>query len=81
MTTSLIGKLWNGLRHPPLSYLGDDFQYRAADGSNNVHTPLSNSVTVEHHVSAYWKSRNPLCKKRGTTYPQTCRSAGSWDYI
>jgi linoleate 10R-lipoxygenase len=27
---------WNSLCHPPLSYLGDDFEYRTADGSNNV---------------------------------------------
>jgi hypothetical protein len=36
MTNSFIGTLWNVLRHPPLSYVGDQFTYRAADGSNNV---------------------------------------------
>lgn len=29
---------WDSLGHPPISYLGDDFQYRTADGSNNVFT-------------------------------------------
>lgn len=38
MTNSFIGTLWNVLRHPPLSYVGDEFTYRAADGSNNVCT-------------------------------------------
>ena len=27
---------WNSLQHPPLSYLGDEVQYRTANGSNNV---------------------------------------------
>lgn len=27
---------WNSLPHPPLSYLGDEVQYRTANGSNNV---------------------------------------------
>lgn len=39
MTNSFIGTLWNVLRHPPLSYVGDEFTYRAADGSNNVQYP------------------------------------------
>ncbi|RFU32995.1 hypothetical protein B7463_g3353, partial [Scytalidium lignicola] len=30
-----ISRLWDNLRHPPLSYLGDEFRYRTADGSNN----------------------------------------------
>jgi hypothetical protein len=36
LTGQFIGTLWNGLKHPPISYLGDEFKYRAADGSNNV---------------------------------------------
>lgn len=32
----LIGTLWNNLQHPPISYLGEEFKYRTADGSNNV---------------------------------------------
>jgi hypothetical protein len=36
LTSSLVGKLWNNLLHPPLSYLGDEAQYRSADGANNV---------------------------------------------
>ncbi|KAK3937994.1 heme peroxidase [Diplogelasinospora grovesii] len=35
LNAAFINTLWNNLRHPPLSYLGDEFRYRAADGSNN----------------------------------------------
>ncbi|TAQ84850.1 hypothetical protein B7494_g6827 [Chlorociboria aeruginascens] len=35
-----IGELWNTLEHPPLSYMGDDFTFRKADGSyNNIMYP------------------------------------------
>lgn len=36
LTNSFLDELWNSLQHPPLSYLGDQFAYRSADGSNNV---------------------------------------------
>jgi linoleate 10R-lipoxygenase len=35
ITNSFLTQLWNDLKHPPLSYMGDDFVYRKADGSNN----------------------------------------------
>jgi hypothetical protein len=35
LTNGFIGELWNTLDHPPQSYMGDDFMYRKADGSNN----------------------------------------------
>ncbi|MCJ1472897.1 hypothetical protein MMC13_001546 [Lambiella insularis] len=35
LSGSFIKILWNNLHHPPISYLGDDFKYRSADGSNN----------------------------------------------
>ena len=36
LTGLIIDTLWKSLQHPPLSYLGNDYQYRTADGSNNV---------------------------------------------
>lgn len=36
LTGTLIKTLWDSLQHPPLSYLGDEYEYRTADGSNNV---------------------------------------------
>ena len=35
MTAKVIDGLWASLQHPPLSYLGDKFRYRQADGSYN----------------------------------------------
>ena len=35
ITNKLIKQLWNDLEHPPQSYLGDEYQYRSADGSHN----------------------------------------------
>ncbi|RMZ75993.1 hypothetical protein DV738_g5153, partial [Chaetothyriales sp. CBS 135597] len=35
LTGRFIKLLWNSLEHPPLSYQGNEFRYRMADGSNN----------------------------------------------
>jgi cytochrome P450 len=35
VTHKFLEQLWNDLEHPPQSYLGAKYQYRAADGSNN----------------------------------------------
>lgn len=35
LTDSFINQLWEGLPHPPASYLGDKYKYRDADGGNN----------------------------------------------
>ena len=43
ITDGLVTNLWNVLLHPPLSYVGDLYQYRAADGSNNVRSLFPNS--------------------------------------
>jgi hypothetical protein len=43
LTSSFISTLWDNLRHPPLSYLGNELQYRSADGSNNVHPAFRQS--------------------------------------
>lgn len=32
----IIDTLWKSLQHPPLSYLGNKYQYRTPDGSFNV---------------------------------------------
>ncbi|KAL3487811.1 heme peroxidase [Aspergillus germanicus] len=40
LTNVLINSLWESLEHPPISFLGDKYQYRTPDGSyNNVHFP------------------------------------------
>lgn len=35
ITTRFIKLLWNNLEHPPLSFLGQEYKYRQADGYNN----------------------------------------------
>ncbi|KAG9780764.1 heme peroxidase, partial [Aureobasidium melanogenum] len=35
LTGQFIKLLWETLEHPPLSYEGDNYKYRTADGSNN----------------------------------------------
>ncbi|OMP88074.1 Linoleate 10R-lipoxygenase [Diplodia seriata] len=35
MTNFFVKKLWENLQHPPLSYLGDKYKYRDAEGRNN----------------------------------------------
>lgn len=36
LTNNLINELWESLDHPPLIYVGDQYEYRMADGSYNV---------------------------------------------
>lgn len=36
LTNMFIDELWYSLDHPPLLYMGDEFRFRQADGSNNV---------------------------------------------
>jgi hypothetical protein len=57
LTSSFISTLWENLRHPPLSYLGNNVQFRTADGSNNnlmypnlgkAGTPYAKSVVATH---------------------------------
>ncbi|PGH07589.1 hypothetical protein AJ80_07978 [Polytolypa hystricis UAMH7299] len=56
LSNNFVEELWNSLPHPPLSYLGDEYQYRVADGSNNnptlprlgaANTPYARSVIPE----------------------------------
>ncbi|KAF2638101.1 heme peroxidase [Massarina eburnea CBS 473.64] len=35
LTNTMLANLWNNLKHPPLSYMGDTYRYRMADGSHN----------------------------------------------
>ncbi|KAL5375464.1 hypothetical protein DPSP01_011163 [Paraphaeosphaeria sporulosa] len=47
LTGEFLTQLWNDLEHPPLSYLGAQYQYRSADGSFNslVHPQLGAAGT------------------------------------
>jgi hypothetical protein len=66
-----IKKLWYSLEHPPMSYLGDDFRYRKADGSNNVgpyrfipQQDLMLIKPIEYFVPPAWSCRKSLCPQR-----------------
>jgi hypothetical protein len=77
LTGTLIKGLWDSLQHPPLSYLGDENEYRTADGSNNVGLsqqslaefgPLTNKIlTIEFLISKARNGRNTVCKERHST--------------
>ncbi|GAB1211644.1 hypothetical protein ATERTT37_000768 [Aspergillus terreus] len=53
LTHLFLDQLWESLPHPPLSYMGSDYAYRSADGSNNnptlpwlgaANTPYARSI-------------------------------------
>jgi hypothetical protein len=73
LTKKLIGGLWESLPHPPLSYYGDQHQYRTADGSNNVN--ISSYLLISGRTDP-WK-QNPMYPdlgKAGTHYAKTVRA-------
>ena len=47
LTDAFLTTLYNDLQHPPISYLGGDYQYRSADGSFNslLHPNLGKAGT------------------------------------
>ena len=80
LSGQFIKTLWNGLKHPPISYLGDEFKYRAANGSNNVSDLGGSEVLlliqpVEHNVSESWSCRKPLCQKCSAATHETGNSS------
>jgi len=59
ITGGLVGQLFDSLQHPPLSYVGEKFQYRDPDGRYNasslgldltMHVMLI-GVRLEHNLS------------------------------
>ncbi|KAF9640644.1 Cytochrome P450 [Lasiodiplodia theobromae] len=44
LTNAFVDELWDCLQHPPVSYLGDQFTYRQADGSYNPKTVLPGAL-------------------------------------
>ncbi|PYI33000.1 peroxidase [Aspergillus indologenus CBS 114.80] len=53
LTNAFLDELWGSLPHPPLSYMGNEYAYRSADGSNNnptlpwlgaANTPYARSI-------------------------------------
>ncbi|KAE8146368.1 heme peroxidase [Aspergillus avenaceus] len=53
LTNAFLNELWDSLPHPPLSYVGPEYEYRSANGSNNnpivpwlgaANTPYARSI-------------------------------------
>ncbi|KAL1964166.1 hypothetical protein VTN77DRAFT_7254 [Rasamsonia byssochlamydoides] len=62
LTNAFLDELWTSLPHPPLSYMGDEYQYRSADGSNNNPTlPWLGAANT-----AYARSIPPLTIQPGS---------------
>lgn len=74
ITSSLVTKLWSDLPHPPSTLLGEEYNYRRADGSYNVmHSVLSHLGSLEkltafseRCTALYWSSSYSLCQDRQT---------------
>ncbi|KAL5334321.1 heme peroxidase [Aspergillus crustosus] len=61
LTGVFLDELWGSLPHPPLSYMGNDYAYRSADGSNNNPTlPWLGAANT-----AYSRSIAPLTVQPG----------------
>jgi hypothetical protein len=61
LTQTIIHSLWDSLEHPPLSYMGEKFEYRTPDGSYNV------SVLQQQNILT------PHIGKAGTPYARSTR--------
>ncbi|KAH6976751.1 heme peroxidase family protein [Ilyonectria destructans] len=61
LNARFIDTLWRNLQHPPISYLGDEFRYRTADGSNNNITYPKLGAAGSHYArSVAPKHQGPL---------------------
>src|SRR5271155_3905600 len=61
LTGAFLDELWNDLLHPPLCYLGDEYQYRSGDGSrNNYMFPKLGAANTP-----YARSVNPITVQPG----------------
>ncbi|KAF9892006.1 hypothetical protein FE257_002970 [Aspergillus nanangensis] len=49
LTNVFLNELWSSLPHPPVSFVGDKYEYRSADGSNNNPTlPWLGAANTEY---------------------------------
>ncbi|OJD35163.1 fatty acid oxygenase [Diplodia corticola] len=60
LTNTFVDELWSCLQHPPVSYLGDQFSYRQADGSyNNIMYPHLGAANTPYARSVQPKTVLP----------------------
>lgn len=68
LTNTFLGELWDSIDHPPLLYVGDKYEYRQADGSNNVCGPLEIILSLSltfHRTQCFLSSVRPGQPTRG----------------
>ncbi|KAF2447352.1 heme peroxidase [Karstenula rhodostoma CBS 690.94] len=70
LTGGFLTQLWNDLEHPPLSYLGAQYQYRSADGSFNslVHPQLGAAGTPYARTVKPSKMQTPCRPDAGVVF-------------
>lgn len=77
LTGTLLKGLWDSLLHPPLSYLGDDYEYRTADGSNNVISSQQIFIAQIHWLMRF---KERLLSETGNGRFCICKKCHSIDY-
>jgi hypothetical protein len=70
LSDGLLSQLWNDLQHPPQSYLGEQYKYRSADGSNNSFTlpDLGKAGTPYARTAAPNTVQNPALPDAGVIF-------------
>lgn len=72
LSQAFVGTLWDSLQHPPLSYYGEQHQYRTADGSYNV---ICSTLSLKNGSSQGWQNiLYPDFGKAGMPYAKSVRS-------
>ncbi|SPO05473.1 related to Psi-producing oxygenase A [Cephalotrichum gorgonifer] len=63
LSGTFVNTLWTTLQHPPISYLGDKFRYRTADGSyNNIMYPHLGEAGSSYARTVTPKHPQPLVR-------------------
>jgi hypothetical protein len=74
VTDGFLTQLYNDLQHPPISYLGDHYKYRSADGSYNVRTNLKDMryVAKFNRASSILILGKPIPRMLELVHPSKC---------
>lgn len=86
----IIDTLWKSLQHPPLSYFGNQYQYRTPDGSYNVSWTrgtqfnihlLTNVLDVEPSPAELGQGWKSLRENRPEVEAHARCPAGPWSSV
>ena len=70
LTNSLVNKLWSDLQHPPSTFLGEEYIYRRADGSNNVYTHYFPCAAIRSSLVACRTLSNQILEQQIPPTPE-----------